>query len=390
MAQNNPKSITTILLGMLLGAAVFSIFATIQFVAVYGQIVAKNYIVPITVGITVGALLAFWYHKLRLANQQLKENHDVLSLVLDGTGLGIWDWYLQTNEVYFDERWCQLIGYQKWELENTFKTWEERAHPDDLPQVYKDIRDHIDGKTDFYSNIHRMKHKHGHWVYILDRGRIIERDKHGQPLRFTGIHADISHLKEVEKKLEQSNAKLKQLSFQDGLTRLQNRRALDEFMLHQWGHWQRNQTPFSILMVDIDFFKQFNDFYGHLDGDLCLKQIAALLDQTFKRSNDIVVRYGGEEFLIVLTSVEADKAENMAESLRQSVEQLGIRHESSGVADVVTVSIGVSSCDKAHCCESFLEPIDFADQALYLAKKRGRNQIAVSNLTYDEKAPPPN
>jgi len=367
--------------GTLVGVLFFAAVATFQFIFIYGQVEATKYIVPLSIGALVGWLLTNGFNKFIKIQEQLRHEHETLRVVLDGTEIGVWDWYPKTNAVHFDEQWCHLIGYEHDEIEPTFSSWESRVHPDDLDQVYLDIKAHIQGETRFYSNIHRMQHKDGHWVYILDRGRIIERDEQGEPVRFTGTHTDISHIKEVEKELAESNEKLQALSLQDGLTGLKNRRALDAFMMQQWGHWQRNKTPFSVLMIDIDFFKQFNDFYGHLEGDKCLKAIAKLLHNSIRRSNDIAVRYGGEEFLLVLSDTESSQASTMAEILRISVEALQIQHEASEIAPVVTISIGISSCDAEHGCGSFLEPIDFADQALYLAKKRGRNQVAVAKTS---------
>lgn len=121
-----------------------------------------------------------------------------LELVLEGTRLGMWDWNPQTNEVVFDARWAEMLGHTLDEIEPGLESWSSRVHPDDLDACYADIQAHIEGRTPFYENVHRMRHKDGYWVHILDRGRIAERDEQGRPTRFTGTHTDISAQREAE------------------------------------------------------------------------------------------------------------------------------------------------------------------------------------------------
>jgi PAS domain S-box-containing protein len=124
--------------------------------------------------------------------QDILESKTYLDLALQGSDLGIWDWKLSDNSVKFDYRWARMIGYELHEIEMSLKTWENRVHPDDLARCYEDIKKYLDGKTDRYENIHRMKHKNGKWVYILDRGKISGWDEAGKPIRFTGTHLDVT------------------------------------------------------------------------------------------------------------------------------------------------------------------------------------------------------
>jgi len=356
-------------------------FATLQFVFVIGHIQIQSYIVPTVVGSTLGFLLGTWYARLIQAKRALQAHHERLKTFLAVTDVGTWDWNPITNEVHYDDKWCHLIGYEPNELAHTFSEWQSRVHPDDLSQIFHDIKEHVDDKKGFFVNVFRMKHRQGYWVYILTRGHVSERNASGNPSKISGTNIDITHLKEAELELEKSNRKLHELSVLDDLTNLKNRRALDDYMLQAWGHWQRSRTCFSVLMIDIDFFKQFNDIYGHLAGDDCLKQVANVIQESAKRDTDIAVRYGGEEFLLVLSDVEQAQAEHIAEQLRGDIEDQAIPHHHNEITHhqkaVVTVSIGVSSCDCSSHCLSFLDPIRQADQALYLAKKRGRNQVSV-------------
>jgi PAS domain S-box-containing protein len=134
----------------------------------------------------------------RQAEVDLAQERDRLELVLEGTRLGMWEWNLKTGEVICDKRWAEMIGYDLSELSRDIATWESRVHPDDIAGCYADIGAHIDGKVDFYENVHRLRHRDGHWVHILDRGRIMERDADGHPTRFIGTHTDISPQRRAE------------------------------------------------------------------------------------------------------------------------------------------------------------------------------------------------
>lgn len=129
-----------------------------------------------------------------------EEHRERLELVLAGTRLGMWDWNPQTNEVAFDEQWARMLGHELSEIPFVLESWSSRVHEDDLPACFDDIRAHMEGRTEFYENVHRMRHKDGHWVHILDRGRIVQRDALGRPVRFTGTHTDITAWKEVERR----------------------------------------------------------------------------------------------------------------------------------------------------------------------------------------------
>ena len=373
-----PKSEINIeIVGVILGVLIVSVLATAQHVIVFGEIKPTGFVIPILVGSVSGFFIARWFGKLSSAKKEIQTSHERLKLVLEGTEIGLWDWNPQTNETSFDKQWCKLIGYTLDEIKPNFSAWESLVHPEDLVQCNIDIQNHIDGKTEFYQNIHRMKHKDGHWIFVLARGQILERDRENQPIRFTGTHTDITHLKKIEHELEESNNKLKQLSLADGLTGLHNRRAMNERLIQEWGHWKRDQTPFSILLIDIDFFKQFNDSYGHLIGDECLKQIASILEQNAKRTNDIVARFGGEEFLVILAGITSTEALIIATEIHNAIARLAIPHKDSEAGNLITVSIGVNSCDKEQKCSNFQSIIEGADTALYKAKDSGRNQTCL-------------
>ena len=177
--------------------------------------------------------------------------------------------------------------------------------------------------------------------------------------------------------LEEANKKLQLLSSLDGLTGIANRRAFDDFLNREWRRSVREKKPMSLLMADIDFFKKYNDGYGHLAGDDCLKKVAQILSDRVNRPGDLVARYGGEEFVIIMGATSIDFAAKLAEELRLSVARMKIRHSYSDAADFVTLSIGVASAVPAPEL-SFDKLIEAADKALYRAKKNGRNMVVTA------------
>lgn len=179
--------------------------------------------------------------------------------------------------------------------------------------------------------------------------------------------------------LKQANLRLKQLSSIDGLTQIANRRIFDEFIERQWRHSLREGNPLSLVMIDIDFFKEYNDHYGHQIGDDCLKKVAKALQKTINRPGDIVARYGGEEFVVLLSDTDINGALQVAETLKQRVEELTIIHTKSKISDFLTISLGVASILPSRKSETD-NLINAADAALYKAKKLGRNRIAVSGF----------
>lgn len=168
---------------------------------------------------------------------------------------------------------------------------------------------------------------------------------------------------------------LTRISATDGLTGIPNRRYFDEYILTEWRSASRNQTPLSVVLMDIDFFKPFNDNYGHLVGDDCLKEVAQVLDASLNRPADLAARYGGEEFVAVLPETDANGAWLIADKLRQAVAGLGIPHEYSKVADNVTLSLGVATCIPT-VLSTPEELLQAADKSLYKAKMSGRNQVS--------------
>jgi diguanylate cyclase (GGDEF)-like protein len=177
----------------------------------------------------------------------------------------------------------------------------------------------------------------------------------------------------AEAELQKVNAELLNLANLDGLTQLANRRRFDEYLNNEWSRLAREQLPLSLVMCDIDYFKNFNDSYGHLAGDDCLRKVSQVLKQSVRRPADLAARYGGEEFAILLPNTEIDGAAIVAEQIRASVKELGILHIASEISDFVTISVGVASLVPLVDSLSTVL-ITAADYALYRAKELGRDR----------------
>lgn len=180
--------------------------------------------------------------------------------------------------------------------------------------------------------------------------------------------------------LKEVNFHLENLSSLDGLTGIPNRRNFDHFIKMSWKNALREQQPLSLIMADIDYFKAYNDNYGHLQGDECLIHVANTLVASVKRPNDLVARYGGEEFIAVLSNTDREGAGLVAERMRKSVEMLDMKHDRSSIADCVTISLGVTTIIP-QTSDSIADFINSVDDALYQAKLDGRNRVYADSLS---------
>jgi len=210
----------------------------------------------------------------------------------------------------------------------------------------------------------------------LSVGRRILKYKYDLEQRNLVLQATTKIMENIMEELNVVNEKLRVLSMVDELTGVPNRRSMEDSLAREWGYAMRTSEPLTLIMVDVDFFKLYNDTYGHQAGDECLRKVASVLSDTITRSGDLVARYGGEEFIIALRNTDTLGGQKVGENLRQSVEDLRIPHSASEIADYVTISLGVVTIvpEGGHC---YNELIDMADQFMYQAKKSGRNRVSV-------------
>lgn len=307
---------------------------------------------------------------------ELEFHEKQLELVIESTAVGIWDWQVQTGELVVNERWANIIGYTLEELgEVSIDTWMKYAHPEDLKESNRLLEKHWAGKTECYIFETRMKHKRGHWVWVYDTGKVIEWESKSVPKRMIGTHLDISDKKEYIAKLDAANKKLMAFSYVDSLTQIPNRRAYEERFLSIIGSAKRSQNIVSLLIIDVDHFKKYNDYYGHEKGDEALFKVAQAIKSVLTRKTDFVARYGGEEIVVLLPFTTLEGAEITAEKIIQRIMDERIEHVHSQYDGMLTVSIGVASTSS-----QFDDLFDHADTALYVAKNNGRNRVeAYSN-----------
>jgi diguanylate cyclase (GGDEF)-like protein len=228
----------------------------------------------------------------------------------------------------------------------------------------------------------------GHWIPIIFVTGLNEDENYKEGIEAGGddylikpvsgmiIKAKIramERIAEMRDQLNRLNAELEALSQLDSLTQIYNRRTFNEMAMQQWLLAKRNQHPVSVLMLDVDHFKLFNDHYGHPAGDGCLKKIAQAIRSSLQRSSDIFGRYGGEEFIVLLPNTDANGARCVAQTIADSVAKLALRHDVSPTHKSVTVSIGGATCVSSNCQE-LDDLIKNADRALYKAKRAGRNR----------------
>lgn len=277
------------------------------------------------------------------------------------------NWLTQEFE-YIGPQIEALLGWSQ-ESWKTSADWAERMHDEDRDKTVSYCvglsEKGVDHEADY-----RAPTKDGGYVWVRDVVHVIREN--GATVAIVGFIFDISERKRLSEEAERLKKELERLSHHDDLTGLANRRLLDETYANEFGRSKRYGSDFSILFLDIDLFKKYNDTYGHQKGDSCIKIVADLLKETIRRPTDLVARYGGEEYMILLPATNNEEAVQLAENCRKAIYSHQIPHETSADYKFVTVSIGVQTMSSEHTAKSLIE---CADKALYKAKRNGRNRV---------------
>ncbi|MBB1391624.1 GGDEF and EAL domain-containing protein, partial [Shewanella sp. SG44-6] len=290
---------------------------------------------------------------------------------VEGARNGIWDWCISTGDVFVSDRWKDIIGYQPYELDNDYSVWESRLHRDDKAQVLNTLQNYIQNQHEYYESVYRLRHKDGRYIWILDRGKIVEWDELGRPLRIIGTITDVSD--DVK---NQSITNEKQSH--SGLTDIINRDLLAD-QLFDLQVFSRETGQFSaLLMINLDNFKLINDGLGRQLGDRLLMQIAARLSATFSSVGQ-VARLGADEFVFLVKNFgnDIDQANKRALALASEVRQLiGRSFTISDQNLSITARIGLVVFDGIES----LEPqvlLARVDSALEQAKESRSNGCAI-------------
>ncbi len=251
-----------------------------------------------------------------------------------------------------------------------------RAHPEirNIPVIVLSVKEDPKIKSEAFAI-----GANDYLVKLPDKIELIARIRYHSKGYIYQLQRDeaFKALQESERRLAEMNQVLMKLSFLDGLTGISNRRRFDEALEAEWKRAIRNGAPISLILMDLDYFKLYNDYYGHQDGDECLKKVAKTLESSIQRSTDLVSRYGGEEFVALLPETNAKGAVMLAERMRRKVLEQRIPHEKSKVNDHVTLSLGVATAipEIGSSPDTLLKA---ADDALYKAKQEGRNRVGVA------------
>jgi diguanylate cyclase (GGDEF)-like protein/PAS domain S-box-containing protein len=301
-----------------------------------------------------------------------EDDHAVYRTLLESTKAIPWkiDW--ATMEfAYIGPQIETLLGFapSSWK---TVADWAERMHPDDRDAVVSFCVAQSQAGTDHEAD-YRALTASGGYVWLRDVVHVV-RKENGEVDSLIGFMFDISERKRTEEKLARLQKELERLSLSDSLTGIGNRRMFDTVMNREWQAAKESGTPLSLVMIDIDFFKSYNDYYGHLQGDECLKRIARVLEDA-AGPQAFLGRFGGEEFVLVLPATDAEAVMQIATRCRAMIADEAIAHVRSPHNQRVTASFGVGTIVPADSLD-ITAFINLTDAQLYQAKEQGRNRIA--------------
>ena len=291
----------------------------------------------------------------------LQESQDRYALAASGSNDGLWDWDLQTDDIYFSPRWKSMLGFEDDEMEGSLQEWFHRVHPDDIHKLRKDISEHLNGVTPHFENEHRLRNKRGDYLWVLSRGLAV-RNTDGASIRMAGSLTDISNRKKTEQQLIQN-------AFYDSLTGLPNRALFMDRLNMAFVHSRRNPDHlFAILFLDLDRFKNINDSFGHVTGDELLVLVAKRL-RAHIRPDDTIARFGGDEFVVLLGGIKKESdATVIAERINGILmEPFQLLHHDLYVG--ITIGIAISNPDYQQPEEILRD----ADTAMYHAKLQGKS-----------------
>ncbi|WP_331345166.1 sensor domain-containing diguanylate cyclase [Cellvibrio sp. UBA7661] len=304
------------------------------------------------------------------------EDPSVYKTLLESTKAIPWkiDWNTLTFS-YIGPQIKQLLG---WEPDTwvSVQDWAARMHEEDRERVVNFCVSQSQAGVDHEAD-YRALTSDGRFVWIRDVVHVV-RNPAGEVESLVGFMFDISERKQTEQKLIDLQKELETLSFKDGLTGVANRRMFDSVLEVEWLNAKRTHQPLSLVMVDIDYFKQYNDHYGHLQGDDCLKRVSQALTGSAARARDFVARFGGEEFVLVLPDSNAEAALAVAERCRSAILSLQIPHEKSHIDQLLSISLGVGTAipEQDDLLTDFINKVD---RRLYQAKQNGRNCIVAES-----------
>jgi diguanylate cyclase (GGDEF)-like protein/PAS domain S-box-containing protein len=311
-------------------------------------------------------------HERIEADIRLKESEAKYRLLAENSGDMVFQVDRDLVRRYVSPASREILGYDPSELTGVRPL--AQCHPDDAHVIAEAAGALLSGKADRLTVVNRSLHKDGHWVWVDAELKALKDPATGEICGIVGSLRDISARKAAEDKLAEANRRLEILATQDGLTGLGNRRFFDETFSREYRRALREGGSLALIMIDVDHFKPFNDRYGHLAGDACLKSIAEAIGAAVRRPADFAARYGGEEFVVLLPNTHEAGAVEIAERIRRAVRELKIAHI-FGVDGLVTISAGLVASSISERGVSPDDMLRSADRALYRAKNAGRDRV---------------
>ncbi|HEX2530093.1 MAG TPA: EAL domain-containing protein [Burkholderiaceae bacterium] len=312
--------------------------------------------------------------ELKRIERELRIGNERWEFVLRGSGDSFWDWNVTTDELVLSLRWIDMFGFDSKELPSRMQELTKRIHPEDRARVLVESAACLDGTSEAFSSEYRLLCKDESWKRVLGRGKVVSRDSDGRPLRMTGTVTDIEERKRSEERVWRQG-------HLDNLTGLPNRRLFRDYLNREARTAQRSGAPFALLLIDLDRFKEANDWLGHDVGDILLAQAAKRITAAV-RATDIVARLGGDEFTVILKQFDTNShVGSVAQKILDALAKPFLINEE---LIYLSGSIGITLCPT-----DAVEPehlMRHADQAMYVAKQAGKNQFSYFRMSMQESA----
>lgn len=296
----------------------------------------------------------------KLEHDALAVSNERLKFAVEGTRDGVWDWNLVTREVLYSTRYKEILGYEEAEFASLYEEWERRVHREDAERVQIALTNTLRNDIPFQEE-YRMQCKTGLFKWVLCRGNVVTRDSKGYPLRVTGTMTDISEKKQSEELV------WRHANF-DSLTGLPNRRLFRDRLEQELLKAQRTGRKLGLLFIDLDHFKEINDLFGHTTGDRVLIEVARRLASCVRES-DTIARLSGDEFTVILP--ELSERSHIEDVAQKTIAQLLKPFLPEKERAQISASIGIAQYPRD--ASNTEELIQHADQAMYAAKRAGRN-----------------
>jgi diguanylate cyclase (GGDEF)-like protein/PAS domain S-box-containing protein len=308
------------------------------------------------------------------AEEALRESEARWSFALEGGGDCVWDWNLQSNEVSLSKGGKGMFGFADDEIGNSMSEWNARVHPEDVGRLLVHISDFFHQKQDKFVAEYRVRCKDDSWKWVLTRGMVSHRNEDGRVLRMIGTHTDLTERKQAEETIQRQ-------AHYDVLTQLPNRRLFRDRLEQTIRTAKRDHTPFVLMLIDLDHFKEVNDTLGHDAGDFLLVDAAQRIVHCVRES-DTVARMGGDEFVVILP--DTDDSASIERIAQKIIDKLASPFLLGNEKAFISASIGITLYpNDADSMETLMKN---ADQAMYVAKNLGRNRFSYFTPALQEKA----